>query len=112
MIKVGWDVEELVALVDIYRHSGGKTSKLIDMELIELSDALIRRAKKLDIPHDEKFRNLNGMKMMFQNVAYIATDGQQGMSSTSTSMKTVYEMLSNAPDAFELILKEFNKRYR
>ena len=54
MIKVTWDVEELVALIDIYRRSGGKTSEEIDTELLALSGALNKRADKRGIPHDDK----------------------------------------------------------
>lgn len=111
MIKVNWDVEELVALIDIYRRSEGKLNDQIDAELLALSKALTKRADKLGIEHDEKFRNSNGMKMMFQNIVYIATDGQQGMSATSSSMRKVYGMLSKSPDVFELILQEFTDRY-
>ncbi len=111
MIKVNWDVEELVALIDIYRRSKGKPNNQIDAELLALSKALTKRADKLGIEHDEKFRNFNGMRMMFQNVVYIATDGQRGMSATSSSMSKVYGMLSKSPDAFELILQEFTDRY-
>ena len=111
MIKVNWDVEELVALIDIYRRYEDNQSDQIDAELLTLSKVLTKRADKLGIEHDDKFRNLHGMKMMFQNVVYIATDGQQGMSATSSSMRKVYGMLSKSPDVFELILQEFTKRY-
>lgn len=111
MIKVSWDVEELVALIDIFRKSEGKSSNQIDAELLELSTTLIKRADKLGIGHDEKYRNFNGMKMMFQNVAYIATNGQQGMSSTSSSVRRVYEMQRTSPEVFELILEEFMNHF-
>lgn len=111
MIKVNWDVEELVALIDVYRRSAGKSTNQIDVELLKLSNALIARANRLGIVHDEKFRNLNGMKMMFQNVNYIATNGEQGMSAASSSMRKIYGMLSTAPEAFDLILAEFMQRY-
>lgn len=111
MIKVNWDVEELVALIDIYRRSAGKSTDQIDAELLELSSALVNRANRLGIGHNEKFRNLNGMKMMFQNVVYIATNGERGMSATSSAMRKVYGMLRTAPEVFDLILEEFVQRY-
>lgn len=111
MIKVNWDVEELIALIDIYRRSEGKTGDQINAELLTLSNTLTYRANKLGITHDEKFRNLNGMKMMFQNVVYTATNGQQGLSSVSSSLQKVYNMLCTNPDVFELILEEFTRRY-
>lgn len=111
MIKVNWDVEELVALIDIYRRSEGKSTEQIETELVKLSEELTNRANRLGIEHDEKFRNINGMKMMFQNLVYIATDGRCGMSAASSSMRKVYEMLSTAPEVFDLILEEFIRRY-
>ncbi len=111
MIKVAWDVEELVALIDVYRKSDGKTTDQIEKELMDLLKSLTLRAQKLGIKHDEKFRNLNGMKMMFQNVVYTATNGHQGLSSVSSSLQKVYKMLLTNPDVFELILEEFTGRY-
>lgn len=112
MIKVSWDVEELVALIDVYRKSESKSSEQVEAELLALSNAFVVRAQRLGIEHDEKYRNLNGMKMMFQNVAFIASGGEHGMSAVSASMKKVYELLTTSPEVFELILKEFTERYR
>lgn len=111
MVKVNWDVEELVALIDVYRKSEGKPVAQIDNELLILSKAFVLRAKRLGIEHDEKYRNMNGMKMMFQNVVYVASNGESGMSAASSSMRKVYDMLSSSPEVFELILNEFTKRY-
>jgi hypothetical protein len=111
MMKIGWDVEELVALIDIYRNSSEKSAAQIEKELLTLSYVLIRRANTLGIAHDEKFRNLNGMKMMYQNVIYLATEGEIGMSSVSSSMRKVYGLLLSTPEVFDLILDEFNTHY-
>lgn len=112
MIKVSWDVEELVALIDVYRNSMEKSSEEIENELLALSKAFVERAKRLGIQHDEKYRNLNGMKMMFQNVVFVASNGDHGMSAASSSMRKVFDMMSSSPEVFELILVEFTKRYR
>ena len=69
MLRVNWDIEELVAIVDICLHREGKTPDIISAELEELSLALNLRADKLGIIHDDKYRNLNGMNMTYQNVA-------------------------------------------
>lgn len=111
MIKVNWDVEELVALIDVYRSSGDMPSSTIDEKLSGLAERLVKRADKLGITHDEKFRNLNGMKMMFQNVVFIATNGKQGLSAASSNMQKVYSLLLSNPDVFEMILSEFNRKY-
>ena len=111
MIKVNWDVEELVALIDVYRRSDEKSAEQIECELSALSKAFVERAERLGIEHDEKYRNLNGMKMMFQNVAYVASNGDHGMSAASSAMRKVYDMSNSSPEVFDLILKEFTKRY-
>lgn len=111
MLKVNWDVEELVALIDVYRSSGNMSAATIDDKLSALAERLIKRADKLGIVHDEKFRNLNGMRMMFQNVVFIETEGKQGLSAASTSMQKVYSLLLSNPEVFEMILAEFNRKY-
>lgn len=111
MIKVNWDVEELVALIDVYRSSGNMSAAAIEENLSALAERLVKRADKLGIAHDEKFRNLNGMKMMFQNVVFIATEGKQGLSAASSSMQKVYSLLLSNPEVFEMILTEFNCKY-
>lgn len=111
MIKVTWDVEELVALIDIYRKSVESDNFDIDSELQVLAGRLVKRADKLGIEHDDKFRNYNGMKMMFQNAIYVATDGRQGLSSASLRMQKIYSLLMSNPDVFDMILEDFNSRY-
>lgn len=111
MIKVNWDVEELVALIDVYRSSGNMSAAAIEENLSALAERLLKRADKLGIAYDEKFRNLNGMKMMFQNVVFIATEGKQGLSAASSSMQKVYSLLLSNPEVFEMILAEFNRKY-
>ena len=112
MIRVKWDVEELVALIAIYLSSENKSYDEIKAELETLSKILRRRADLLDIRHDEKFRNISGMTMMYENVVYIFTHGQQGMSSVSKAMRQVAEMSEKCPDVFNLILSEFYRKYR
>ena len=111
MIKVNWDVEELVALIDIYRKSVASDNCIIEDELQALAERLIKRADKLGIVHDEKFRNFNGMKMMVQNVVYVATDGKQGLSAASARMQKVYSLLLTNPDVFDMILEDFNHTF-
>ena len=49
MIKVNWDVEELVALIDVYRRSDEKSAEQIEVELLALSKAFVERAERLGI---------------------------------------------------------------
>ena len=71
MIKVNWDVEELVALIDVYRRSDEKSAEQIEVELLALSKAFVERAERLGID----------------------------------------DMSNSSPEVFDLILKEFTKRY-
>lgn len=112
MKKIPWDVEEYVALMDVFYRTQNQDNSEMESQLLELSHALNVRADRLGIPHDEKFRNLNGMKIMYQNVVYIASDGERGMSSTSQGMRSVYEMSQKTPEVFNMLLTEFNRKYR
>lgn len=47
MIKVNWDVEELVALIDVYRSSGNMSAAAIEDNLSALAERLVKRADKL-----------------------------------------------------------------
>lgn len=111
MIKVSWDVEEIVALIDIYRRVNDGIVTDINAELMLLSKKLHKRASILKIDHDEKYRNLNGMNMMYQNVVFVASGGNKGMSNVSSSIHIVFEIYQKNIDAFNLILKEFNAYY-
>ena len=68
MIKVEWSIEEMVAIVAIYFKSKLSDSYELKEELLDLSKRLNKRANILGIEHDEKYRNYNGMKKMFENL--------------------------------------------
>ena len=83
----------------------------VDTELHHFSAVLIQRAKTLGIEHDNVYRNFNGMKMMYQNVEFIASEGHHGLSGSSKAFVQVYQMRSKCPYVFEMILREFNRKY-
>ncbi len=112
MIRIKWDVEELIPLINIYKKAITGEIQDINTELAALSKALNKRADILGIHHDEKFRNLNGMKMMYQNVIYVATNGEQGLSAASQGLYAVYEMSQKSPAVFDRMLAEFHHRYQ
>lgn len=111
MVKVNWDVEELVALIDVYINYHHLSTEEINDKLSALSVRLNRRAALLQIPHDEKYRNLTGMKMMYQNVVYAATNGERGLSCVGMKLRETYQLFLTNPTMFRIILKEFNQRY-
>lgn len=112
MVKVKWDIEEIIPLINIYKRVLNSEIEDVNAELSTLSKALNKRANLLEIHHDDKFRNLNGMKMMYQNVVYVATNGEQGLSAASQAIYAVYNMSQSSPDVFEMMLSEFKDRYQ
>lgn len=109
-MKLNWDFEEAIALVDIYYKV-----KLLDAnedkEIEELSNYLIKRACVLQIEHDETYRNPTGIRMKLKNIEYLDTNGQSGLSSYSNADKKALELYNELPDTYNLILKEFKCRY-
>ena len=109
--RIRWELEEMVAMVDLYyRDKNGEVDNLND-ELSELSRKLNKREDILDIDHDYKFRNLNGMKMIFQNVLYADTDGEKGMANTSRLIYDTIDLYNKKNDCFTAILNDFNDKY-
>ena len=111
MKRIKWDAEEYLPLIDVYIRTTNDPSLDVIEELGKLSELLNRRADLLGIPHDEKFRNLNGMKLMYQNVVYIATNGATGMSSYSQLMEQTYNLAINDRELFEGQLSKFFVKY-
>lgn len=111
MKRIKWEPEEAVAIVDLYfRFERGLVADL-NAELHELSRILNRRADILGIVHDEKFRNFNGMKCIFQNVRYLATDGEIGLPNASKLQSDTVDLYLNDRETFNAILQSFREKY-
>lgn len=82
MIRVQWELEEAVALFDLYLKSGASLS-IPEENLSEISKAYRNRANQLGLVVDEKFRNLNGLKMQIGCIHYVVTEGKSGLSGAS-----------------------------
>jgi hypothetical protein len=107
-----WDFEEMVAMVDIYmRHKNGTNTQTLDEDLKELSIALNKRADMLGIEKGDNFRNLNGMKLIYQNVKGTATSGKEGLPHGSKLMVEVLEFYEKHHREFDIILKHFKDNY-
>ena len=111
MKRIDWTVEEMVAMVDLYYRY--KADEITDLEekLAELSRKLVHRAEMLHIDHDEKYRNINGMRMIFENVRYIDTNGLEGLSGSSRMVNEIVKIYHENRIVFDMILKDFNKNY-
>lgn len=111
-MRIKWDIEEMIALVDIFfLYKYGKITDL-DRELTKLSLVLIRRADMLGIKHDEKYRNANVIRMIFANIQYVDSKGKEGMSGAGAIVYYAYYMYKVDRVRFREILDEFESKYR
>jgi len=83
----------------------------METELQRLSDALNKRADFLKMPHDESYRNLTGLRMMYQNLIFVASNNTCGLPNAGKGMYVVFDMYQKCPEAYKMILEEFSKRY-
>lgn len=115
MIRVRWELEEAVALMDLYFRYGATLSVPND-ELLKLSQIYRNRANILGLNVDDKFRNLSGMKtgmkMQLGCIHYVVTGGKEGMSGASRLFYKTYDLYKNNPLEFRNICKGFYKKYQ
>ena len=69
------------------------------------------RENRHDLVVDEKFRNLNGLKMQIGCIHYVVTEGKSGLSGASKLFYKTYELLKNDPDRFQKIADDFREKY-
>ena len=110
MIRVKWDLEEAVALCDLYIKSGCSLN-IEKNKLEELSVVLNKRAGIKGIVVDDKFRNVSGLSMQIGCIHYVATEGKEGFSNASKFFYEAYELFESNPSKFNLIVDDFYKQY-
>ena len=110
MIRVRWELEEAVALMDLYFRCGATLSVPND-ELLKLSQIYRDRANILGLNVDDKFRNLSGMKMQLGCIHYVVTEGKSGLSGASSLFYKTYELFKNEPTRFRKIADDFHEKY-
>ena len=111
MIKVKWSVEEMVYLTDFYFNNKDNYTEDINAKLSRVSEVLNRRADLLGIEHDEKFRNISGLKMIMENIRYVDEQGKNGLGNASAMSYYVVYMYKVDRTHFNEILSEFNSKY-
>jgi hypothetical protein len=111
MIKVRWELDEAVALLDLYIQEGC-TLAVPNEALAALSQIYRNRAQQLGLSVDYKFRNLSGLKMQIACIHYVATNGAEGMSNASQLFYKTYELYRTNPAKFYKIRDEFYQKYR
>ena len=91
VIKVKWELEEAVALFDLYFRFGRCLNVPKD-EIKNLSFIYIKRAKRLGLHIDDKFRNEAGLSIQLACVHYVVTNGAEGMSNASKLFYDTYKL--------------------
>ncbi len=109
MIRVRWELEEAVALMDLYFRYGATLSVPND-ELLKLSQIYRNRANILGLNVDDKFRNLSGMKMQLGCIHYVVTGGKEGMSGASNLFYKTYDLYKTIHVSFKMFAKNFMLR--
>ena len=111
MIRVLWQLEEVVALVDLYNRTVNLDKVTRDIEIEKLSVLLNKRSDILGIIRDDKFRNIAGISMMYENVRYVATNGEKGLSAVNKLIYEVWDMSKNNLELFNKLCREINEKY-
>ena len=91
MIRVRWELEEAVALMNLYFRYGA-TLGVPNDELLKLSQIYRNRA------------NILGLN--------VVTGGKEGMSGASNLFYKTYDLYKNEPTRFQSICDDFYKKYQ
>lgn len=111
MIRIAWDLEEVIVLIDAYIRNG-QTLSIPDEELDQLRKLYLRRAKALGYVVDDKFRNRSGLRMQMAGLHYIFTDGAAGLSNVSKIFYKAVDLYRKKPNQFERQKEEFYRKYK
>lgn len=110
MLKINWELEEAVALFDLYiKNNAGMN--IPDEKLLWLSEIYQNRARCMGLIVDSKFRNLPGLRLQLGCVHYVVTSGREGMSNVSQIFYKAYDLHKTDPKRFRQIADEFYQKY-
>lgn len=93
-INIKWTKDEEILLVEMFDKVYIKKYNLTK-ECDLLSIKLKEHAKSLGLDIDEKYRNISGLKMKYQNLIYLYTSGKEGLSSYSNLDKEIMDLYKN-----------------
>lgn len=111
MLRIKWSIEEMVFLTDFYYKSKNRPAEDLNSELLKLSQVLNKRAEILQIEHDDKYRNVIGLKMMLENIRYVDEQGKNGLGNASAMSYYIVYMHKVDREHFNEILNEFYLKY-
>ena len=102
-IKIPWNKYEAALLVDAYlKYTEGQESK---SEIVSsLSRRLRRSLQVLGIPISSTYRNETGISLQMSAIEFLFTDGERGISHTSSLFKDIVTLYNEDRSAFDTIL--------
>ena len=107
-----WSEEEVILLIDLYFDLKQSNTAITDArEEIHILSELLRKLAIIngnDI--NETFRNENGITMKLNNIRYIDTLGNDGLSAYSDLDKNVYDQFVDNSDVMRIRAKSIYKR--
>lgn len=110
MIRVKWDLDEAVALCDLYIKSG-KTINIDENSIEALTVMLNKRAHLKGLVVDDKFRNHHGISMQIRCLHFVATDGKEGLANGAKIFYEAYDLYVNHNEKFCSIVDDFYLKY-
>lgn len=110
-ILLKWDFEEALLLIDLYQCWSQQDDKNNDDIISSLSHLLNNRAIELGYVVDDKFRNITGIKMKLQNIAYIASNEKSGLSGYSDMDMKAYNFSLEYPSEFANKVTDIKSKY-
>ena len=110
MKRIKWSLDESVVLIDAYIKNN-KQIPLPTKEIEHLSMLFNKRAKRLNLDIDEKFRNQSGLNMQAACIHYVFTNGKEGLSNANDMFYKAYDLFKNHIDKFNQLLDTFYKNY-
>lgn len=103
-----WDLQEAVALIHLYIEENGNVSE----EKIHWFSKLCKKKAFLNgIQIDERYRNIDGIRMQLHCVEYVVTRGCTGLSNVSKIFYQAYDLYQSSPKVFIEIAEKFVKDY-
>lgn len=110
-MKKNWSREEELLLVDLFQKvylEGHDLNVLSEL----LSELLRNMAIQAGEMIDFKYRNVSGIKMKYQNLLFVFTDGKEGLSKCSNMDKEIMNYYKNDKSNFERELQQIKRIYK
>lgn len=105
--KVPWDKHEAILLFDAFLTT--QEGFITEKEAHVYVSAVLRQKAMLNgVQFDEKFRNVNGIRMQMDGLKYVYMQGTVGMSHSNKLFDEILQLYKTSRDVYRLLLKEAN----